>query len=415
MRARYKFFPGNCAITCLVVCILLFIAIIPGCGGGEVGPQPTPPEDSFLPETEMPDLSAAMSVEAIGDADTMGVILDRDTFDLLMTMDNPLTSDQWDTIYGSYTGQVAREGQSIWDQVVEMQCCHGREYLVAINFTISNTPNPPDHDEFDEGGNYAMHHSDGMCHLSSVCAPKADVGVNCFSGPWGKTETMSGTTVIYYRIVSTTADGEPAGETDDLKIDPKVWVNDFYVSEMYADTWVGSTCFPIGTNMSKGYAVDYAKADLNGKTTLFTKSGSCKSGDGISNTIQIGVGGEFSEEGGKVSVSFTASETRVKNSGKAVDQIVGRGNASDLDAPVYGWSYINSAGKVYADRDARAGAISHLETRSAGIGMVVEIGGGSLKAPCWALSGCDAEQKASDYNALRDWFASQGFPDTPPQ
>ncbi len=138
--------------------------------------------------------------------------------------------------------------------------------------------------------------------------------------------------------------------------------------------------------------------------------GSAQSGDTVTSDITVTLGAEFSKKDGvKGSGSVAKSETRVKDSGTAIDYIAafGKGTSEKCE----GWVYNNAGGKAFARHDSRAGARAEVWTRSESIYLVVEVpdcGGG--KMGWYHLGGGDSTRMEEDKtNLIEPFFKAHGY------
>jgi hypothetical protein len=409
----------------LVLFIMLSSIGIFGCGGGsspvdpapfDPGPSdPTPPvvvlpeDDQRAPEAISGSESTLAQEDVVFEIADSGYVMDNETFDLLETMPNPLTNEQWDAVFVDHSGASADRTANaeptkyswFWSSPTS-QCL----YEVTVVFTYRENTSTPASENFDDG-TYAYHiWAAGPAHYLRVDAVKYGVGVNCLDGPWDKTATGYGMGIIEYRVAWRLLAGHCDFEAPVL-----VEAEAYYKSHEWVDTWVGFVC-PGITRIANAYAVDQAQAVFNG-TSLFERTAGAQSGDAVQTSISFTLGGELAggkESGAKVSGSVGSSETRNKDEGTAEDYINGFGKGSSSD--VSGYVYVNAGGKAFARHDARAAASAEVTTQSWGEYLVVTVAGQS--AAFYVTGGADSTQRANDINELvRPFFEARGWTNVP--
>jgi len=358
-------------------------------------------KDTEQPQDSTPDIQADLP------GLTGGHYLDPAEFDLLLTLSNPISDDMWNMLFASKGGDSAdrnaqggTEEPSFYHYVGE--CC----YEITVAFTTRRDNNTPNED-FDNGTYKYKREVLGSAHVLYVAAPKASVGVSCWSGPWDKTEMGYGLDMVEYKVTYRLV----SGNAEDCPYEPDVLAEAeaIYKSEMWARTWVGMWS-PFCTRISNAYAVDRAQAIFNGKV-LFDEAGGAQSGDQVSSTIDISMGGEFSgKDGLSGNVTISSSETHVKDSGTAEDFINGFGK--DSSNALAGWLVINSGGKAFARHDGRAGARSRVLTNNTELHLVVTVEG--VPFAYFYQAGADSEQMAADKtNMAQPFYKARGFDNFP--
>lgn len=346
--------------------------------------------------------------EGVNAENTGGYYLDPDEYDLLVALPLPITNDQWDTFFLSKNGNSAgRTTQGVQEAswfVWENDC----KYEVTVAFTSRRNNNTPASVSWDNGTYKHFRSVVGPAHSLSVAAPKASVSVNCFAGPWDYTEIGYGLDIIEYAVTYRLVIGDES--YCDYDPDTLAEVEAIYKSNMWARTWVGFWS-PFCTRISNAYAVDRAQAIFNG-TTLFDIAGGAQSGDSVSSTISITMGGQFSSQSGLTgSASISSSETRVKNSGTAEDALNGFGKGSSTADS--GWIVLNTGGKAFARHDGRAGARSRTLTDNAAIYIVVTVDGHSVGLYA-QVGGNTAQMQADRTGMMQPFFEARGLNNYPP-
>jgi hypothetical protein len=415
----------------LVLFIMLSSIGIFGCGGGSSpivpGPSDPGPSDSgpsdpdpavLLPEDDQRAPEAISGSEStltqedvVFEVADTGLVLDNDTFDLLETMPNPLTNEQWDAIFVDHSGaSVDRTANAdpakyswVWSSPTA-QCA----YEVTVAFTYRENQSTPGSENYDDG-TYAYNiWSAGSAHYLRVDAVKYGVGVNCNDGPWDKTAIGYGLGIIEYRVAWRLVAGHCDFEAPIL-----AEAEAYYKSHEWVDTWVGTWC-PFGTRIANAYAVDQAQAVFNG-TSLFERTAGAQSGDAVETSISFTLAGELAggkESGAKASASISSSETRNKDEGSAEDYVNGFGKSSSTDSS--GYIYVNAGGRAFARHDARAAASAEVTTQSWGEYLVVTVAGRS--AGFYVTGGADSAQRTKDIDDLvRPFFEARGWTNVPPR
>lgn len=346
--------------------------------------------------------------EGVNAENTGGYYLDPDSYDLLVALPLPITNDEWDTFFLSKNGNSAgRTTQGVQEKswFVWVEDC---QYEVTVAFTSRRNNNTPTSVNWDNGTYKHFRSVVGPAHSLSVAAPKAGVGVNCFAGPWDYTEIGYGLDIIEYAVTYRLV----IGDESYCEYDPDTLaeVEAIYKSNMWARTWIGFWS-PFCTRLSTAYAVDRAQAIFNGQT-LFDIAGGAQSGDSVSTTISITMGGELSGKGGLTgSASISSSETRLKNSGTAEDALNGFGKgSSSADS---GWIALNTGGRAFARHDGRAGARSRTLTDDAAIYIVVTVDGHSVGLYA-QVGGNTAQMQVDRTGMMQPFFAARGINNYPP-
>lgn len=390
----HLFFP-------IVICFFIAL-ILPSCGGGGTTPEEAPPEQKQLDADQTTGQAGAGDVRIISTYETEGVLLDNDSFDLLMTLDNPLSTTGWDLVFGGHSGQSVERTAAFDYLDPDTECL----WEITIAFTYRQNPSPPDLVDEDLGDYKYWRTVSGPVHSAYVAAPKAAVSVNCFDGPWDRTEAGYGIAIIEYRVAYRLQAGYPGCELD---LTAEVDAEAYYKSTQWSRTWVGFWS-PLCTRIANAYSVDHAQSIFNG-TTLFDQSAGAQSGDDVSVTIDVSLGGDFGGASGSVSIG--SSETRNKDEGTSEDFLNAFGKSSS--GGLSGYIFVNSGGKVFARHDGRAGARSHLMVTSVGIYLWVNLPDIGYSAPYYYLHGHNAAQRAQDLeNLVQPFFEARGFADTPP-
>jgi hypothetical protein len=400
--------PRNMAA--MLVLTAFIVLRTTGCGSGPTDPSDTDMHKKFKNPVSTPGPLSTGTVEPAVISPTAGYILDETEFDLLQTMSNPLTNEQWDLIFGSHTGgAVDRTGndgpkKSWYYSSPTEQCAF--EVTVAITYRS----NESHADEHADDGTYAYSRwAFGSEHGASSLAPKDEATVDCFFGPRDRETSIAGVNIIEYRVAWKRIAG-----TCEFDAPINVEYEVFYKSRVFSNAIYGESC-PGLERIANCFAADRAQAVANGKN-LFASSAGTQSGDDILPSLTWDMGGGTGVTSPVTMASgdmVTKEEGTIDLPNQGVAEAFINGFGKDSDTGFTGYVLLSSGCKVHAEQDSRACAAASVSTRTMGLYGVIDVGGTSTYF--YWYGGADATQVSKDATDLmRPFFAMRGYPDVPP-